>query len=326
MTLDGIFLANLPRASLANFLETLLLFMEVLDLFMDFLRMDLDLFMALEDLFIELLDLFMAFLRMDLFVALEDLFMELLDLFPDLFVALEDLFSANLPLASLTNFPEALLLCMELLDLFLAPEDILSESQSFKSFTNFPGELLLFIELLDLLIDFLGMDLDLFLEAEDIFFEGRPLFMELLMATFLLGFLRNCIAFFLEPAEVDIFRGVDLRGIRFPFTIIDGMRALDFNPETFIFLPLLVDLAFLDFLFLLEVDSFPKSNSTSLLTSRCILLVLDLTIFDFSSTFFEMCWSTEEHDWKSWYLYPGLHSGLFFGVHIIQLIFFILFC
>jgi len=303
MTLDGIFLANLPRASLANFLETLLLFMEVLDLFMDFLRMDLDLFMALEDLFIELLDLFMVFLRMDLFVALEDLFielldlfmdflrmdlfvaledlfMELLDLFPDLFVALEDLFSANLPLASLTNFPEALLLCMELLDLFLAPEDILSESQSFKSFTNFPGELLLFIELLDLLIDFLGMDLDLFLEAEDIFFEGRPLFMELLMATFLLGFLRNCIAFFLEPAEVDIFRGVDLRGIRFPFTIIDGMRALDFNPETFIFLPLLVDLAFLDFLFLLEVDSFPKSNSTSLLTSRCILLVLDLTILE----------------------------------------------
>merc|ERR1740123_307544 len=114
---------------------------------------------------------------------------------------------------------------------FFASEDIFSANHSFKSLTNFPGELLLFIELLDLLMDFFGMDLDLFLEAEDIFFEELPLFMELLIATFLFGFLRICIAFFLVPAEVDIL------------------------------LPLIVDLTFLDFLFLLEVDSFLMSNS-----------------------------------------------------------------
>ena len=123
------------------------------------------------------------------------------------------------------------------------------------------------------------MELDLFFEPEEIFFEELTLFMELLMATFLLLFLRDCMAFFLVPAEADIFREVDLRGIRFPFRIIDGMRGLDLKPETFIFLPL-VDLAFLDFLFLLKVDSFVMSNSTSLLTSRCILVVLDLTILE----------------------------------------------
>ena len=145
------------------------------------------------------------------------------------------------------------------------------------------GDIFPAMKLLDLL-DFLEieMDLDLFFEPEEIFFEELPLIMELLMVTFLLDFLRdcNCLAFFLVPAEADIFREVDLRGIRFPFRIIDGMRGLDLKPETFIFLPL-VDLAFLDFLFLLEVASFVMSNSTSLLTSRCILPVLDSTIFQF---------------------------------------------
>ena len=99
------------------------------------------------------------------------------------------------------------------------------------------------MELLDLFMAFLGMDLDNFLAPEETFIEEPPLFIELLMA------------FFLMPAEVDIFRDVDLRGIRFPFTV-DGIRALgsDLNPETFIFLPLL----------------------------------------SFSFIFFGICWSTEE--------------------------------
>jgi len=115
-------------------------------------------------------------------------------------------------------------------------------------------------------MDFLEMDLDLFLLLEDLFAAKLPL-----EALFL-----RIITFFLAPAETDIFRDLDLTGSRFLFTMIDGMRALDLNPETFIFLP--VNVAFLDFLFLLAVDLFLMSNSTSLLTSRCILLVLDLTI------------------------------------------------
>ena len=78
-------------------------------------------------------------------------------------------------------------------DLFLELEDIFSEIHSFKSLTNFPGVLLLFKGLLDLFMDFLGIDLDLFFMLEDILFEELPLFMELLMA------------FFLMPAEADIF-------------------------------------------------------------------------------------------------------------------------
>ena len=101
---------------------------------MDFLLMELYLFFEDLPLFIVFLSFNFArdFLEMDL----------------DLFLELED--SANLPLASLTNIPEALSL---LIDLFLIPEDI--------------------------------------------FFE-----------------------------EVPLFGDVDLRGIRFPFTVIDGMRVL----------------------------------------------------------------------------------------------------
>ena len=153
------------------------------------------------------------------------------------------------------------------LDLFLALEDLFKASLTLESLANFPSAetLLLFMELLDLLMDFLEMDL-------------------LLAVAFL--FLLDCaaIAFFLVRAEGDTFWELDLTGSGSPFTMIDGMRALDLNPETFIFFP--VDVAFLDFLFLLEVaiDSFLKG-------ARCILLllVLDLTILEFPSTFFGMC-------------------------------------
>ena len=93
---------------------------------------------------------------------------------------LEELFSTNLPLASLANFPEALLLFMVLLDLFMdflqvdlerffAPEDIFSAKLPSESLTNFPEALLLFMVLLDLFMDFLGIDLDPFLALEALF-------------------------------------------------------------------------------------------------------------------------------------------------------------
>ena len=97
---------------------------------------------------------------------------------------------------------------------------------------------------------------------------------------------------------------------------MDGISGLDFDAETFLAVLLLADIFFvslfgfadilfgafsllenfrsrligeeedfLDFLFLLEVEALLMSSSRSLLTSRCILLDLVLTMFELFDVF-----------------------------------------
>ena len=127
-------------------------------------------------------------------------------------------------------------------------------------------------------------------------------------------------AFFLEAENIatslnfgpeDIFKA--LVGTRFPLMRMDGISCFDFNEEpllvvilfdgvfflasffgfavaillvlddleTFLVLLICEEEDFLDFLFLLETEALLKSSSSSLLTSRCIFLVLDFTMFYF---------------------------------------------
>merc|ERR1719341_1714724 len=125
-------------------------------------------------------------------------------------------------------------------------------------------------------------------------------------------------AFFLEAENIatslkfgpeDIFKA--LVGTRFPLMRMDGISCFDFNEEpflvvilfddvfflasffgfaaaiiledfmlldTFLFLLIGEEEDFLGFLFLFEIEALLKSSSRSLLTFRCILLDLDLTI------------------------------------------------
>ena len=143
------------------------------------------------------------------------------------------------------------------------------------------------------------------------------------------GPLLDLEAFFLEAENIatslnfgpeDIFKA--LVGTRFPLMRMDGISCFDFNEEpflvvilfdgvfflasffgfaaaiiledfmlleTFLFLLIGEEEDFLGFLFLFEIEALLKSSSRSLLTFRCILLDLDLTIL---SSQINMLWLT----------------------------------
>ena len=131
------------------------------------------------------------------------------------------------------------------------------------------------------------------------------------------------IATFLNFGPEDIFKA--LAGTRFPLMRMDGISCFDLNEEpllavilsdcffafliatffgfaeaiilddlrlleTFLLLLIGEDEDFLDSLLLFDIDALLKSSSSSLLTSRCILLDLDLTIF--LSLLFNVLWLT----------------------------------
>ena len=150
------------------------------------------------------------------------------------------------------------------------------------------------------------------LEAEAFLLEETASFLE--VDAFLLELeapLLDLETFFLPEifGPEDIFKA--LVGTRFPLMRMGGIRRFELNEEPFLavilfnFLEIILDdFRFLEsfllrligvdeaFLFLFDIVALLKSSSRSLLTSRCILLDLDLTMF--LSLFLEMLWLTGE--------------------------------
>ena len=212
---------------------------------------------------------------------------------------------------------EALLLEAEAL--LLASEALLLEVDAFlleaEAFLLVSEALLLEPEAFLLETDSFLLEIEaFFLESETLLLEAEAFLLEVEASL-----LENKAVSFIFGSE-DIF--IALTGTRFPFMRMDGISGFDFKEypffaiflferlfffaiilgfaailfgvfmlkETFLLLGEEVD--FLDFLFLLEVEALLMSSSRSLLISRCILFVLDLTIF--LGFQLELRWSTGE--------------------------------